>query len=64
VVRRDRLPFALGQDPGRVETREDHDGPQESTDHGPQNATAQSGATLWGIYFVRPLAEEVHVRKR
>ena len=64
VVGSHRLAFALGQYPGRVEAGEDHDGPQESADHGPQHATAQSGATFWRIHLVGPLAEEVHVRER
>ena len=56
-----RLTFALGQDPGGVQTGEDHEGPQESADQGPQHAAAQRGTARGCIGLVRPLAEDVLV---
>ena len=58
-----RLALALGHDAQGIEAGEDHDGPQESADHGPQHAAAQCGATVACIDLVRPLAENVPVRK-
>ena len=63
MVGNSRPPFALGQYPGRVQAGQNHDGPQESADHGPQHASAQSGTTLGRIALVGPLAEDVLVRE-
>ncbi len=41
-----RLALALAHDAQGIEAGEDHDGPQESADHGPQNAGTPSGALL------------------
>ncbi len=55
---------AFGQYHSGVETTDEHDWPQESADHGPQQTTAQRGGVLRCVSLVRALAEEVLVRER
>ena len=60
---RQRLTFSLGQYPGRVEPGEDHDGPQEGADQGPQQTTAQRRAPSGCLHLIWPLAEDVLIGK-
>ena len=62
VVCSRRLTFALGQDPGGVQAGQDHEGPQECADQGPQQAATQGGTVRGCVGLAWPLAEDVLVR--
>jgi hypothetical protein len=63
VLDSQRLTFALGQNSGRVQAGQEHDGPQEGADHGPQEAFAQIGAPFVSVDLVWALTEKVFERK-
>lgn len=55
------LALAFGQYPDRVQSGQDHEGPQKRADHHPQHPAARGRGILWRLGLLRALAEDVLV---
>lgn len=55
---------SLGQDPGRIQPRQEHDGPKTGTHERPEDSSIQKARDLRDIGLGRPLTEQMADRER
>ena len=55
---------SLGQDPGRIQSREQHDGPKTGTHERPEDSSIQKARNFRDIGLGRPLTEQMADRER